>query len=254
MGGLKYIQNESEHLGYRVARGDDSCLENINGLKAELEQLEVDVLKLSLSSTSRELYLQLDAIGSPYYILGTMLEYKAIFNQEQPHEYINHGIEFVPYNGENEAAFCDMVAETFKDVEASFYLNPGLVGKVSQAQQLHCLVQYINTLNQSHLADHYTHLLKVKGKTVGFICSYKVGKGGGATYSGILPAYQNQGLYLDIIRFIQNYGQSIGQKWGTSTVQLHNVLVQRGFQRMGMQSSGYVLNVHVNCFHGKLKL
>lgn len=253
MGLPNYIEGESKYLGYRVARGDDACIENAKDLKTALELQSIDVLKLNLSNTSKEMYLQLDALNCPYYVLGIMLQYKAIFNHQQPFVYENEEIEFEPYNREDEGAFCSMVADIFRNAESSYYHNPGLLGKVTQEQQLNCLVQYINTLNESCIPNNYTHLLKLKGKTVGFICSYKDGRGGAATYSGVLPPYQNQGLYLDMIRFIHNYGKSIGQQWGTSTVQLHNVLVQRSFQKMGMQPNGYVLNVHVNSFFGNLK-
>lgn len=238
-------------LGYRVARGDDDCLNNAN-LIDWLKEQKIDVLKLELKDSSASLYSQLDQLGFPYYTLGMLLEYKSIFRARKSPEYLNSALTISEYKGEDPEMFKALVAAIFKDSPASYYHNPGLEGKVSQQQQLDCFAAYLAGLNQGYQPHLYTHLLKLDGKVAGFMCSYKKGDGGGATYGGVLKEYENRGLYLDAVRFIQHFGAQIGQKWGTAQVQLQNTVVQKTFQKAGLRPNGYSLNVHINCFFGEL--
>jgi len=246
-----HIQNESALLRMNVSRGDDRCLD-LPDLAHQLKDAKVDVLKLTLSDSTPDLYLRLDALGLPYYVLGVTIEYRSVFGRNPVFPYLNSGLEFIEYKGEDPEMFKAMVASVFQHWPGSYYLNPGLCHLIDKHLQLQALVEYVAGLNSSEREGHYTHLLRHRGAWAGFVCSYKQGNGGGATYSGLLKQYENKGLYLDIIRFIQNYGKEIGQKWGTAHVQLQNTVGQKAFAKGGLFPSGHSLNVHVNCFYGTL--
>ncbi|MBI1185453.1 hypothetical protein GC194_14375 [bacterium] len=246
-----FVEKESQVLGHRVARGDSDCL-RLSNLFELLKDHQIDILKLSINSCSPELYVKLDALRLPYYLLGITVEYKSVFRQHETHNYINKDIEFREYIGKEQYEFKEMVYEVFRDSPASYFINPGLSTVVDEATQLRCLVEYINSLNNSVKPYYFTHLVLYKGQLAGFVCSYKQGLGGGATYGGILPKFQNKGLYLDVVRFIQNFGKELGQKWGTAQAQLQNTVVQKTFQKAGLSPSGYQLNIHINAFFGSL--
>lgn len=245
-------ENESRILGYRVARGNLNSLLDTNRLLESLRNNRIDVLKLSVSDSPEDLYVLLDQLKIPYYVLGIVIEYKANFLKNEQIAYRSKSVEFVEYAGENTIGFDQLVSTIFFESPASYYLNPGLLPIHNKEKQLKCLTEYVKTLNKSKNDNYFTHLVYYEGKPVGFITSYKDGTGGAATYAGLLKEYQGRGLYLDLVSFIQNHGKSIGQKWGTAYAQIQNTVVQKTFQRQGLRPNGYVLNIHLNCFFGEL--
>lgn len=245
-------ENESQVLGYRVARGNLSSLYDTNDLLDSLRKNQIDVLKLSIADSPDDLYVLLDKLKLPYYLLGIVIEYKANFLKNTQIAYRNEAVEFIEYTGEKTVDFERLVTKIFAESPASYYLNPGLLPVYDKEKQLKCLAQYIKTLNSAQNDNNFTHLVYCKGEPVGFITSYKEGTGGAATYAGLLKEFQGRGLYIDLVSFIQNHGKSIGQKWGTAYAQLQNTVVQKTFQRQGLRPNGHVLNIHVNCFFGEL--
>lgn len=246
-------EKESKAFGYNIGRGDDECLKDLTVLKSEIKTQKIDILKLTLKKTDQDLYNQLNLLNYPYYLLGIVIVYKSNFRINDVKLYSHENLNFVEYLGEDPIVFKNLVREIFKDSPSSFFSNPELKNLTSKEKQLDCLVEYISTLNSSIDEQHYTHLMYVDGHLAGFITSHKENDGGAATYAGILKQFQGKGLYMDLINFIQNYGKEIGQKWGTASVQLQNSVVQKAFVKAGLSLSGYELNIHVNCFEGKLK-
>ncbi len=246
-------EDEGNILGYRIARGDLNSLHSIELLQESLKEERIDVLKLSVRDSPENLYTLLDQLGLPYYVLGIVIEYKANFQRNNLIPYRNDSVEFTEYTGESEVDFTGLVKKIFATTPASYFINPGLEHVQNKENQLHCLASYINTLNKSLRKNHYSHLINFKGKSVGFITSYKEGNGGAATYAGLLPEFQGKGLYLDLVSFIQNHGKSIGQKWGMAYAQIQNTVVQKTFHRQGLRPNGYLLNLHINSFYGALK-
>lgn len=245
-------ENESQILGYRIARGGLDSLQHINQLKESLIENRIDILKLSVTDSPEDLYVLLDKLKIPYYVLGIVIEYKANFQKNKQIAYRNQSVEFVEYTGDDTMGFDQLITKIFAESPASYYLNPGLLPIYDKEKQLQCLTKYVKTLNKSKNGNYFTHLVYCKGELAGFITSYKEGTGGAATYAGLLKEFQGRGLYIDLVSFIQNHGSSIGQKWGTAYAQLQNTVVQKTFQRQGLRPNGYVLNIHVNCFFGEL--
>ncbi len=241
---------ESAIMGYNIARGNHQSIVDAGQLVSDLQQHQIDVLKLSLSNTPAHLYQQLDALQLPYYVLGMVIEFKAIFKQE-PIPYVNKEVSFEEYLGMDETAFKQLVTTIFSEVAGSYYTNPHL--PLTNAAQLNatCLAEYLCKQNSSYDADKYTHLVYLKGALAGFITSYKKGTGGGVTYAGVLPQFARKALFTDMISFIQNYGKSIGQQWGVFHGQLQNQSALKMYCRAGLMPVGHALSVHVNAGFGK---
>ncbi len=246
-------KEESDALGYKIARGTGESLLSPEKLLTNLEKEEIDVLKLSLSDSTADLYTQLDQLKLPYYLLGIVIEYKSNFSRNAYKPYLNEHIEFEEYLGKDPKPFKELVNKVFSNSPGSFYTNPGLIGIQDEAKQIACLANYVSTLNKTTNDQYYTHLIKFKGELAGFVTSYQKGSGGAATYAGLLKKFEGKGLYLDLVNFIQNYGKEIGQKWGKAYVQIQNTVVQKIFHKQGLVPHNYILNIHVNCFYGQLK-
>jgi hypothetical protein len=247
---FEWSEQESNILGYNIARGNSNTLQYLPELQLQLQLQEIDVLKLSLSNTQPDLFSQLNLLKLPYYLLGMVVEFKAIFKEEVL-PYTNKDIAFIEYCGQDEALFTQLVKDVFNGVAASYYTNPEIV--VDELLHTTCLAAYLCTQNSFYDRDKFTHLLYYKNQLAGFITSYRKGTGGGVTYAGILPQFARKALFTDMIYFIQNYGVSIGQKWGTFYGQLQNKTALKMYCRAGLTPIGHTINVHVNAFYGKLK-
>lgn len=244
-------EEESQILGYNVARGDTFTIENPELLREELKAQKIDVLKLSLENTKPDLYIQLNKLQIPYYVLGMVLELKLIFDAK-PLNYLNKNIDFKEYKNENEIMFKGLVKEIFNDNAGSYYINPIFEIDNQKALQSECLAIYLSKQNSAFDDNKFTHLIFLDGKLAGFIVSYRKGSGGGVSYAGILKSFEKRGLFHDLICFIQIFGKSIGQKWGTIHSQIQNQSAIKMHTRMGMLPSGHVLNVHINACFGHL--
>ncbi len=241
---------ESEIMGYTIARGNNETLLQTDILVQQLKQLGVDVLKLNLENTQPDLYTYLDALKLPYYMLGMVVEFKAIFKDEVI-PYYNKEVSFKEYMGEDEILFKKLVKNIFSQVAGSFYINPSLHITNQNELQAVCLANYLCKQNIGYDPNKYTHLVYLKNELAGFITSYKKGTGGGVTYAGVLPQFARKALFPDIVSFIQNYGQSIGQKWGIFHSQLQNQSAMKMYCRAGLMPVGHALSVHVNAGFGK---
>lgn len=245
---------ENRAFGYNIGRCKRLDFENIHQLKEEIIAKKIDLLKLNLRDSGPDLYLLLEQLNYPFYILGIVIEYKSNFRLNKFKPYLNDELDFVEYLGEEPETFKNLVKEIFKNTPASYYQNPDFFEITDHQKQIECLADYISQLNAGYNSNFYTHLLKFKGELAGFITSYRENDGGAATYAGILKKFEGKGLYLDLVSFIQNYGKEIGQNWGTASTQIQNTVVQKAFQKAGLFPNGYELNIHINCKEGKLKI
>ncbi len=247
-------KEESQILGFHVARGDDSCLENPTSLVETLEKEKVDILKLNCKNPPADLYLKLDALQLDYYVLGIVQEYKSVFAKNpDTKEYLHPSVRFEEYTLDKKELLDALIKDIFKHNTASYFKNPLLANVSDTQKQLHCLSKYIGSYCKELDASKYTHIMYADEIPMGFISSYKEGQGGGVVYAGILDSYVGRGYYLDLVRFIQNYGKAIEQKWGLAYAQIHHNAIQKTFAREGLKPQGYVLNIHINSCFGNLK-
>ena len=251
---FKFIDDESYILGFNVARSDERSLLQPLQLVEELEVSEIDILKLSCKNPLPDLFSKLDRLNLKYYVLGITQEYKSFFTRIlSPKKYLHSDIEFIEFTLDKKQELMSLVKAIFKNNAASYFNNPALVNFIDDEKQLECLAVYIATFSKELDENKYTHLMYLHGNPVGFVTSYREGTGGGVLYAGILEEYVGRGYYIDLVRFIQNYGKAIGQKWGLAYAQIHHTTVQKTFIKEGLIPQGYVLNIHVNCGFGKLK-
>lgn len=243
-------EQESAILGIRVARAG-SLPDDINSLQQALRDLRVDVLKLGLGNAPRDLYVQLDRLGYPYYVLGMTMTYRFDLAGAQPRAYFRKDLEFVEHTGQYEREVRALVKDIFAGSATSYYLNPGLIDRVPETAQLECLAAYIAGMHSAANPDYYCFLLKTNNRFSGMVCGRKFGTGGEVTYAGVISELQSKGLFIDIARFIRNHGISLGREFGIAHVQLHNSVMHRVLHHEGMYPVGHVLNVHVNCFQDR---
>lgn len=246
---IEISEKESALLGIRVARASHLPNET-DSFHQALRDLRVDVLKLSLSNAPHDLYVQLDRLGFPYYVLGMTMTYRCDLSTLQPKAYFRKDLEFVEHTGQYDREIRALAKDIFAGSAASFYINPGLHNRVSEAAQLECLAAYIAGIHSAAMPDHYSFLLKTKDRFAGLVCGRKYGTGGEVTYAGVIGELQSKGFFIDIARFIQNHGIALGREFGLAHVQLHNAVMHRVLHHEGMYPVGHTLNVHVNCFLG----
>lgn len=250
---FRISDQESKVLEMNIARGNSDCLNNPTALVEKLKESKVDVLKLTCENPSPDLYTHLDALHLEYYVLGIVLEYKSIFSRNPKHKaYLHTDVSFKAYTLANKDTLKFLVKNIFKGNPTSYFKNPKIASFLNQEKQLDVLFKYIATYAKELDESKYTHIMYKGNEPIGFVTSYKEGQGGGVLYAGILDKYVGKGYYIDLVRFIQNYGKGIQQKWGLAHAQVHHTVIQKTFIKEGLVPQGYTLNVHVNCLYGKL--
>lgn len=250
---FKFYKEESDFSGFNIARADISCLEKPIQLLKELKRKKIDVIKLSCRNPSSDLYFKLNSLGLDYYILSITQEYKSIFSKNpKQKEYLHPKLIFEEYTLKNSEILESLVKEIFKNNANSYFKNPLLNDILDEKRSLEILAKYVSSYCKEIDPNKYTHIMYERKKPIGFITSFKEDDGGGVLYAGILDQYVGKGYYLDLVRFIQNYGKSIGQKWGLAYAQIHHNTIHKTFIKEGLRPQGYILNVHLNCCFGKL--
>lgn len=250
---FRISNHESKVLEMNIARGDADCLKHPTALVKKLQESKIDILKLSCRNPPSDLYQNLDALDLEYYVLGIVLEYKSIFSRNPKHKaYLHPDVSFKAYTSAHKDTLEFLVKNIFKENPTSYFKNPKIASHINQEKQLDLLFQYIATYNKELDASKYTHIMYKEKVPIGFITSYKKGQGGGVLYAGILEEYVGKGYYIDLVRFIQNYGKEIQQKWGLAHAQVHHTVIQKTFIKEGLIPQGYTLNVHINCLFGML--
>jgi len=250
---FRVSKDESKILGINIARGEVDCLESPSNLMEQLKTQKIDILKLFCKNPSVDLYYKLDALGVNYYILGVVLEYKSVFSRNpKQKEYLHSDVSFKEYSLDDKRILEFLVKNIFKNQATSYFLNPQINSFISQEKQLDVLFSYIATYNKDIDSTKYTHIMYKENKPIGFVTSYKEGTGGAVLYAGILDEYIGRGYYIDLVRFIQNFGKEIQQKWGFAYAQIHHTVIQKTFIKEGLIPQGYAFNIHVNSCYGIL--
>ncbi|MGB3591629.1 MAG: hypothetical protein WBA16_08075 [Nonlabens sp.] len=250
---ISYSNEESEILGYRVARSNEYALLNINETVHYLTKEKIDVLKLTIDNPDPTLYIKLDQLGFPYYVLGITQSYKSSFTRNPKHiSYLHEDLSFKSVNDNLEPIIESLVSDIFRTNTSSFFTNPLLQLKHNEYKEMQVLLKYIAKYDERKDPEKFTHIMHYREQPVGFISSYKEGIGGGVAFAGILDKFVGRGFYIDLVRFIQNFGKSIEQKWGIAHAQLHHTVIHKSFVREGMVPHGSTMNVHINCAKGNL--
>ena len=247
---LKASAAESRILGYQVWRGNPETLAD-ERLFAEIVDSSADLVKLTVDSSDPLLYQRLDNMGFPYYVVGMINNYRYNCQQHKHKEYHHPDIVFEEYAGLNSELLADLAREIFRETPGSFYSNPYLKNITPPEKQLECFVEYVLGFDPAKDPKKLTFLVKHQGEYVGFISLSIDGDNSEAAYAGVIPGKRGTGYYLDMIRFVHNWGAASGVKSGFVNVQVQNIPVQKFYARENTIIFKNYVSIHLNTFFSR---
>lgn len=238
---------ESQLLGLRIGRLTSNHLDT-EVLKEALDSGLYDVLKVNIEATDSQLYHKLNSLEKPYYILSMLQEYRVNVKRLKPKLLLHPDAILDPLSDENEPELLRLVQDCFAAIPGSYFLNPGLEGHFDAVKQAVLLARYISNFRPNRQHGHYCHLLKYKGKYVGFMAHTHIEGTAYAHYAGVDPNARQPGFYIDLMRFVQNFAIEQGVTWGYTAAQIQNTVAHKVYVREDMMPYRAILNIHINIF------
>lgn len=240
---IQHSRLETEMTGIITGRWTADHI-HLPELKPALDQGDFELVKLNLQGDDPDIFIKLDQLNRPYYLVGMVQEYRINFRKVKIKPLYHPEVVFERLNESNISCLEQLVRDCFKHSPGSFFVNPLL--KTRQAEYLDLLVAYISGYRSDLRDNHYCHLLRYQEEYVGFIAHRYQGENGFADYAGVKHLTRQPGFYIDLVRFIQNYCIEEGVKWGHASAQLQNTVVHKVYQKEDMVPFRSIINVHIN--------
>jgi hypothetical protein len=245
---LTLSARESEIMNLRIGRGSASQLDE-QLLLEEIISGRYDLVKITVPSTLPDLYQRLGKLGIPYCIVGIILHYRYDCVHHEVKAYYHDNLVFEPYDASVHREMLQQFArDIFRESPGSYFINPLLASVVTHEMYLKSFEEYVLSFDQQTDPHKLTYLVKHEGRWVGFLSLTNQNRESDAAYAGVIPDRRGTGYYLDMIRFIHNWGHEVGLKWGHGYVQLQNAVVQRFYHRTDMMVHDNHLSIHINPF------
>lgn len=240
---IRYSQLETEMTGIRTGRWLANTID-LPGLRKVVDEGDFELLKLNVLADDPELYIRLNQLEKPYYVVGMVQEYRINFKRMKTKPLYHPEAVFEKLDASNAAILEALVRDCFRQSPGSFFVNPLL--RTRQHECLELLVTYISNYRNDRRNDHHCHLLRYKSEYVGFIAHRYEGEHGYADYAGVKQHAYQPGFYIDLVRFIQNYCIKRDVRWGHATAQLQNTVVHKVYQKEDMVPFRSIVNIHIN--------
>lgn len=238
---------ESELMGLRIGRLTAAQIDT-HVLNKALDSGRYDMIKVNVEATDSQLYYKLNRLKKPYYILSMLQEYRVNVKRLKPKPLLHSDAISDPLCDENEPELLGLVQNSFAATPGSYFLNPGLEGYFDAVKQAALLARYIANFRPERQPGHYCHLLKYKGKYVGFMAHTHIKGTAYAHYAGVDPNARQPGFYIDLMRFVQNFAIEQGVTWGYAAAQVQNTVAHKVYVREDMVPYRAILNIHINNF------
>lgn len=204
--------NESQVLGVRVARGVLNGHWQPEELLSDILAGGFDFVRVKLPSTDEQVFEKLDQLGMHYCIHSILVRNSTPINALHAKPYRPLRVSFELYNGTQEAELKQLVKDSWGNRTAVNYHNPYFRHWVSYQQEIEGSAAYATEFNHLLNPSMPNWLVKLDGKTIGFVLG-KVSEAGfeGIMYS-ILPEHRGQNYAEDIMIFLKKwcYEQGIG--------------------------------------------
>lgn len=252
MGRIIFSEEESKLFGLKMGRADLNEV-SVSDIQQQIIEGSYDLCRFKVASGDPTLVQRLEDLGFPYYFSGGITTYKVNFKREKPREYRDPGIEFELYDGVHKyELFKQLLEEIFSDYPLSFYSVDALNTLVPHEKQKEGVSTYFAKDNYDGWA-HPAWFVKYKGEYAGILIadSWDDRKHGEATLAGVIPKYQNTGLFLDIISFIQNYCMETDITWGHTGARLHEIASHKFFTKRGMYVDNNYLVFYISSLLSK---
>ncbi len=231
---IEHAKMESQIFGLRMGRAEAVDLDPIS-FSQELLNFEYDVVRLKLPSKNPLAEISLKKTGIPFALSGIIEKFwisREVFDIKPQ---MKSGLTFEEYSPQWREYFRSSIRDCFSDQSLGFFDVPYFRTLVSPDLQIKAFTNYY-----IHQLDLFQKNLRgwcvlLNGKFVGFLINTVQEHTTETVLAGILPAFRNQQIYREIVRFSQNFGKECGKKGGYCGARIQNIISKCMFISEGMK-------------------
>jgi GNAT superfamily N-acetyltransferase len=235
---LKYSELESQRFGKEIFRGNFDVL-NISTLQDFYTMNDPDILIFRIPVSEQYKMHQLSELNKDIINADTLVYYqvdvkKAVLNYTEKND-------LTIINGSNSSeVFENMIKKIFYNYQNHYYSNP-LINREKIAEGY--AEWAVNTINSG---QNHNLLAFINNIPVGFLtCSYN-NDYADIILNGVLPEYQNRGIYTEMIRHVKNYLYELKVPILKISTQIQNIGVQKVWNREGFVLKSAYVTIHLN--------
>lgn len=239
MSTIQYSELESKRFGMTILRGSVENL-NIREIQKEIINNKADVLIVRQPAANSYQIQNLTKLGYEFFQADTLVYYEVDFEKHDIKPLRNNDLAFEIASGEDCYILKDLVFNIFDNYTNHYYSNKYL----NKEEILNGYLEWVTGFVADQ--DKVVFLVKKLNKIIGFAtCTMSDGIAEGILY-GVLKEYSGGGIYSDIIRYTQNYYNSLGIIKMKVSTQIQNFAVQKVWTREGFFLTEAFNTIHIN--------
>jgi len=202
---ITFSAKESEVLGVRIAR----AVLNEYWQPQQLLQASLaggyDFLRLKLPSNDEQVFAKLDALGMHYCLHSILVRNSVAITEAHGKLLKDLRVTFELFDGSNELAMKELVKDSWGARTAVNYHNPNFRHWVSYEQEMEGSAAYACEFNYSVNASMPNWIVKLEGKSIGFVLGKVSNEGFEGIMYSILPEYRGHNYAEDIMMFLKKW-------------------------------------------------
>lgn len=243
MNTISFSQIESRRFNLNIYRGKIDEI-NVDEIRNLITANRVDVLIVRLPSISKPLHYKLTTIGFNCLHADSLVYYSVDLSNHTIPDFTND-LEFEQITAGNCFQLKKMVPVIFNNYKNHYFSNPYLNREKITEGYLEWALAY-STESKNKISWY----AKKNGVIAGFAtCSFREEKKEcEVVLNGVMPDFSGQGIYSDLVRYMQSYFINLGFNRMLISTQLQNYSVQKTWVREGFFLFDSYETYHINSF------
>ena len=234
---VNYSAIESQTFGLKIGRYNASLIDH-RVLQQNVIEGAYDLCRVRTTAKDEFAPAKLEKIGMPYYFSGGVRRYTVNVNKYPIAPFHHPDLVFELYDGSQRERVAYQLYHTWGEYPLCYYRTPMINHFIDKELESQALIDFYCKYNDnSTFPQSYLWLLNDKGKDVGFIALYVYPEDDmvDSTIAGILPTYQQDGYFVDILRHIRQFCRSIGLTYFCCGARNENIRSQMAFEKEYMK-------------------
>ena len=246
---IRLSQRESRLFELKMGRASVPEIDPRSLLTALFRE-RYDVLRLHLPSSDPDLELKLNQLGLPFFLNGIVQQFSIDVSKYHFKPLFDEGLVFESYSSVRRLELSSSIERCFSDEANGFFEIPFFRKKAPAQKQIRALIEFFLEELETNSSGYLAWSVLKESAFVGFIINKVEGTRGETLLAGVDPRFRNQGVFTDIVRFIQNISKQLGLTVGFAGARIQNQVSQRLFVKEGMTAERSFMIYYILPFFG----
>ena len=242
MNNIKYSGLESKRFNLEVFRGSMDAFD-IDFLREFYSLNNPDILIFRVPVGDQHKLHQLNTLGKDVVNADTLVYYQVDLNKTEYKPAKNKDLVFKVADSSHKNIFQDLVPKIFHNYTTHYLSNPLLDPRKITEGYMEWAINSIDAPDNLHL------LIYLQDKPVAFITCCNDATSAEIILNGVLPEYQSQGIYTDVLRYVKAHYHQMGIPLLKISTQIQNFAVQKVWNREGLVLNSAYVTIHLNKKH-----